>query len=66
MSTPGFSPTHAPVALPVCFGKATLSRKPTKDESAAMLKLAAANKGAAGLEDVWWVILNSAEFNTNH
>src|SRR5262249_45014621 len=44
---------------------ATLSRKPTKDESAAMLKLAA-NKGAAGLEDVWWVILNSAEFNTNH
>jgi hypothetical protein len=45
---------------------ATVSRKPTKDESAAMLKLAAANKGTAGLEDVWWVILNSAEFNTNH
>jgi hypothetical protein len=45
---------------------ATLARHPTKDENAAMVKLLDANKGAGGLEDVWWVVLNSAEFNTNH
>jgi hypothetical protein len=45
---------------------ATLSRHPTKEENAAMIKLLEANKGAGGVEDVWWVILNSAEFHTNH
>jgi hypothetical protein len=45
---------------------ATLSRHPSEEETAAMMKLLAADKGAAGLEDIWWVILNSAEFNTNH
>jgi len=45
---------------------ATLSRRPTPEEAAAMLKLAQAGKGRRGLEDVLWVLINSAEFNTNH
>jgi hypothetical protein len=46
---------------------ATLARRPTADESAAMLKLAKDDqKKGRGLEDVLWVLLNSAEFTTNH
>ena len=45
---------------------ATLSRRPTKDEAKAMQELLRGGDGAAGLEDVMWAILNSAEFNTNH
>jgi hypothetical protein len=44
----------------------TLSRQPTADEMTAMLELLRENKGARGLEDVLWVLLNSTEFNTNH
>jgi hypothetical protein len=43
---------------------ATLSRKPTADESAEMQELLAqADWEQQGLEDVLWVLLNSAEFN---
>jgi hypothetical protein len=46
---------------------ATLCRKPTADEAGRMLKLLEASEDRArGLEDVLWVLLNSAEFNTNH
>lgn len=45
---------------------ATLSRRPTADEAAAMLRLAKEGKKVRGLEDVLWVLLNSAEFTTNH
>ncbi|MFN0019122.1 MAG: DUF1549 domain-containing protein [Pirellulaceae bacterium] len=45
---------------------ATLSRKPTGAEMDAMLDLAGASEGSEGLTDVTWVLLNSAEFNTNH
>jgi hypothetical protein len=46
---------------------ATVSRRPTEEENTAMLKLAKASPTTAtGLEDVLWVLLNSAEFNTNH
>jgi hypothetical protein len=44
----------------------TLARRPTPDESATMLELLQAGKRKRGLEDVLWVLLNSAEFNTNH
>jgi hypothetical protein len=45
---------------------ATLSRKPTGAEMDTMLELAGASEGNEGLTDVAWVLLNSAEFNTNH
>jgi hypothetical protein len=45
---------------------ATLSRRPTSDESAAMLELARGDKGRRGMEDVLWALVNSAEFTTNH
>jgi hypothetical protein len=45
---------------------ATLSRQPTDEEANAMLDLVKTSKGNRGLEDVWWTILNSAEFNSNH
>ncbi len=45
---------------------ATLSRRPTKDEAKAMQELLKGGEGAAGLEDVLWAVINSAEFNTNH
>ncbi|MGH7194438.1 MAG: hypothetical protein ACREJM_13035, partial [Candidatus Saccharimonadales bacterium] len=46
---------------------AALTRRPSAEESQAMLTLiAAAPDRAQGLEDAYWVILNSAEFITNH
>jgi hypothetical protein len=45
---------------------ATLSRPPTADEMSRMLELVREEQGTRGLEDVLWVLLNSAEFNTNH
>jgi hypothetical protein len=45
---------------------ATLARRPNTEEAKAMLQLAKAGKTRPGLEDVLWVLLNSAEFNTNH
>jgi hypothetical protein len=45
---------------------ATLSRKPTAAETSTMLGLLKDSEGTQGLEDVLWVILNSAEFTTNH
>src|SRR5262249_53405074 len=45
---------------------ATLSRPPAADELANMLELVRGEQGTRGLEDVLWVLLNSAEFNTNH
>jgi hypothetical protein len=45
---------------------ATLSRRPTAEESAAMRDLLKTSKGARGLEDVLWALINSTEFNTNH
>ena len=46
---------------------AAYSRPPRPDELRTLLKLAADNQeAAAGLADVAWVLLNSAEFNTNH
>jgi hypothetical protein len=44
----------------------TLSRRPSKEEARALLELMRAGKGKRGLEDVLWVLLNSAEFGTNH
>jgi hypothetical protein len=44
----------------------TVSRRPTADESATMRELLAKGKGVRGLEDALWVLINSAEFNTNH
>jgi hypothetical protein len=43
-----------------------LGRKPTADELERLLELAGGDSPKAGLEDVAWVLLNSAEFNTNH
>jgi hypothetical protein len=45
---------------------ATLSRNPDADESKAMLKLLDVEDKNAGLADVIWALLNSAEFNSNH
>jgi hypothetical protein len=44
----------------------TVSRRPTPEESATMRELLAKGKGVRGLEDALWVLINSAEFNTNH
>jgi hypothetical protein len=45
----------------------TLSRRPTTEESAAMLGLLKEEAGPTrGLENVLWALVNSAEFNTNH
>jgi hypothetical protein len=57
---PKIGPTHVEWAF-----LATLSRRPTDDERATMLGLLARGP-QAGLEDVYWVLLNSAEFLTNH
>lgn len=46
---------------------ATLGRKPTADESGRMAKLLTmARDRREGLEDVFWVLLNTVEFQTNH
>jgi hypothetical protein len=45
---------------------ALLSRSPDETESAALVKLLDGNDKKAGLQDVVWAILNSAEFNSNH
>jgi hypothetical protein len=45
----------------------TLCRKPTPDETERLLRLMEAGEDRnKGLEDVLWVLLNSAEFTTNH
>ena len=44
----------------------TLSRRPTVEERAILEPLLAKGAGARGVEDVFWVLLNSAEFQTNH
>jgi hypothetical protein len=43
-----------------------LGRRPTATELEQMLELAASDAPRQGLEDVIWVLLNSAEFATNH
>lgn len=43
-----------------------LSRRPKVEERDQLLELAGSSAGAAGLEDVAWVLINSAEFNSNH
>jgi hypothetical protein len=45
---------------------ATLSRKPDAEEAKALLKLLDVEDKNAGLQDVLWALLNSAEFNSNH
>jgi hypothetical protein len=45
---------------------AALARAPTAEESARLLPLIEAGKGGPGLEDLWWLLLNSAEFSSNH
>jgi hypothetical protein len=45
---------------------ATYGRPPRAKEVEALLKLAGEEDAAAGLHDVAWTLLNSAEFNTNH
>lgn len=46
---------------------ATLSRRPTDEESKTMLQLVKASQSPTkGLEDLFWLLLNSAEFNVNH
>jgi hypothetical protein len=45
---------------------ATLARQPTPEESTRLLALLDAGKGGPGLEDLWWLLLNSAEFSSNH
>ena len=51
------------------FYLATLSRQPTKEEMARMLRFvgqAEASRTTERLADVFWVLLNSAEFRLNH
>jgi hypothetical protein len=45
---------------------AALARQPTAEEAAKLLPLVEAGKGGQGLEDLWWLLLNSAEFSSNH
>jgi hypothetical protein len=45
---------------------AALARRPTKAETRTILDLVREGEGTAGLEDAVWVLLSSAEFNTNH
>jgi hypothetical protein len=43
-----------------------LSRSPTEEEMDSFLDLTGSEAGQRGLEDAVWVIMNSAEFLTNH
>jgi len=43
-----------------------LTRPPSAAERDTFLELVAAQSGTLGLEDAAWVLVNSAEFNTNH
>jgi hypothetical protein len=45
---------------------AALSRQPTAEETEKLLPLVSEGKGSQGLEDLWWLLLNSAEFSANH
>jgi hypothetical protein len=45
---------------------AMLTRPPSDTERESMVALVRSEHGPRGLEDVLWVLLNSAEFNTNH
>ena len=45
---------------------AALARQPTAEESQKLLPLVSDGKGGQGLEDLWWLLLNSAEFSSNH
>lgn len=45
---------------------ALLTRTPSLDEQQQFLRLADEQDAQPGLEDVTWVLLNSAEFQTNH
>lgn len=46
---------------------AALSRQPTAEESKMMFDLVtSAPSHARGLEDIFWIVFNSAEFNFNH
>jgi hypothetical protein len=45
---------------------ATLSRRPSEKERAILTPLLGTPARPNGLEDVLWVLLNSAEFQTNH
>lgn len=44
----------------------TLSRRPTAEESVALLEAFKGTRENRGVEDVLWAILNSTEFVTNH
>ncbi len=45
---------------------ATLSRPPTSDDQKTIRTLVSSQNPHRGLEDLFWVLLNSAEFQTNH
>ena len=45
---------------------ATLARRPTDDEAKAMGQVLRTGRGKRGIEDVLWILVNSAEFGMNH
>jgi hypothetical protein len=57
--TPG--PKHIEWLMLAIYG-----RQPRPKETETLLKLASEEDATAGLHDVAWTLLNSAEFNTNH
>jgi hypothetical protein len=63
--TAAYGPRPGPAHVEWLF-LATLSRRPTAEESAALAELAKAGGPHRGPKDVLWAILNSAEFNTQH
>lgn len=60
-----FGPTPGPKHIEWLM-LATYGRQPRPKETEALLKLASEEDATAGLHDVAWTLLNSAEFNTNH
>jgi hypothetical protein len=63
--TPGMSTARRIEALYLT----TLSRKPTADEGARLSRYVGEgerSREAERLSDVFWVLLNSSEFRTNH